>query len=148
MLKYLLNSGRWLALLMLLGWGVISTLAIVNRWHDIFAAMGSFLLCLGFAVFLTDRFRYSETRRLWDHELETQMRLLWRYLQRLRHGELEQYPISIDEMEAKLGQSFEAMLTAKNREARLETYRLEMSLSILGTLQWGFGKLIVTAVHG
>jgi hypothetical protein len=149
MLRYLMKTSRWVSLLVLLVWAITSTIAFFQPWPQLFSAMGSLLLCLGFAVFLTDRYKFSEERRLWDHEIETQLRMTWRYLQRLRHPDSgPAQPLTIDEMEGKLTDSFEAMIEAKRREVSLETYRLEIMLSIIGTLQWGFGVLFLELVWG
>ena len=39
-------------------------------------------------------------------------------------------------------------LADKAEERSLEAYRLEMAFTILGTLQWGFGALLIELLHG
>lgn len=148
MFQYLLRSGRPLVFSAVLFWGVFSVLSFLRGWEEVFAGMGAFLLCLGFAVFLTDRYNVSETRRLWDNQVEVQFRMMWRYIRRVRTGHDHPGPPqhTLDEMERILEDSFEDLMEAKSAERRLETYRIEMALSILGTLQWGFGELIVRAI--
>ena len=148
MLSYLIQSRRWAAALVLVLWDVVSAWSALLGWAQLFSAMGSVALCLGFAVFLADRFRLTEERRLWDHDLAVQLRMMWRYLQRMRRGDEGHEPLSMEEIETRLTEGFENMIAAKNEEARLETYRLEMAISILGTLRWGFGALAVGAIHG
>lgn len=152
--KAMLDKPLWparvLAILTLVIWASVSGVALVRGWDEAFPAMGALLLCLGFAVFLTDRHRVSETRRLWDSEVEVQLRMMWRYVRRLRHGHERFGPPqhSLDDMERILDDSFEDMMTAKSDERRLETYRIEMALSIAGTLQWGFGGIVIRLLHG
>lgn len=144
------GPGRLLLIAMLVGWAGVTLAAMIRDWPELFAAMGAFVLCLGFAVFLSERYRMSELRRLWDNQVEVQLGMLWHYARRLRpghhHGGPPQH--SLDEMERILDESFETLTAAKNAERRLDTYRLEMALSIAGTLQWGFGELVMRALHG
>lgn len=147
MLDHLTRTQRYLALVVLAAQIALSGAALLLGWREIFAALGSLLLCLGFTVFLTDRYRIVEVRRLWDSQIETQIRMIWRHQMRVRHGEKTPDPLSIDEIETRVGESFDSMLHAKNHEKKLETYRLEISLSVIGTLQWGFGALLVEFAH-
>lgn len=147
MLRYLWETRRFLALGGMIVWGVASTAAAVAGWPHVFAAMGAFALSLGFGVFLTDRYLLSEERRYWDSLTEIQLRQTWRFLKQLRTGEQGDDPHSLEELEAQIEESFESLLDAKAREAGLETYRVEMSFSIVGTLQWGFGAMIVEWLH-
>ncbi|MEM9013194.1 MAG: hypothetical protein AAGE18_18395 [Pseudomonadota bacterium] len=147
MLRYLLSGQRWRELLAFLVWVAVSLGALGFGWANVFSAMGAFALALGFAIFLTDRFRLAEERRYWDSLVETQMRQTWRYLKRLRRED-PQDPRDLDALEAQIDESFETLLSAKAAEKGLDSYRLEMTFSIVGTLQWGFGAMLVRSLHG
>ena len=147
MLRYLLETQRFLALGGLIVWAAASAMSAIAGWPHVFAAMGAFSLSLGFAVFLTDRYLLSEERRYWDSLTEMQLRQTWRFLKQLRSGTQGDDPHDLDELEGQIEESFASLLDAKAREAGLETYRIEMSFSIVGTLQWGFGALIVEWLH-
>jgi len=144
------GPGRILMFATIVGWAGATLAALLSGWTEIFSAMGALLLCLGFAVFLTERYRATELRRLWDNQVEVQLRFIWRYVRRLRPGHEHFGPPqhSLDEMERILDESFDDLMAAKSAERGLDTYRLEMALSILGTLQWGFGGLIMELLHG
>lgn len=150
MLLKLPGPGRLLVIATLLGWAGVTAVALLRGWSEVFASMGALLLCLGFAVFLTERYRATELRRLWDNQVEVQLRFIWRYVRRLRPGHQHYGPPqhSLDEMERILEESFEDLMAAKSAERGLETYRIEMALSIVGTLQWGFGGLLMGLFHG
>lgn len=148
MFGYLAMTERWIALAVLSMQLMLSTLALGLGWAQLFPALGSVLLCLGFTVFLTDRYRIAETRRLWDSQMETQLRMVWRHQMRIRHGDRKPDPLTLEELEARVSDSFESLLEAKNREEGLETYRLEIVLSVIGTLQWGFGAILMELAHG
>ncbi|MEM8740608.1 MAG: hypothetical protein AAGE13_03845 [Pseudomonadota bacterium] len=128
-------------------WAGASIAGLLLNWPQLFPAFGAVALCIGFGVFLTDRFRASEARRLWDSQLETQLRMIWRYIQRMRRDDARD-PLSLDALEGRISESFEGMLASKNAEAVRETYRIEMSFSVIGTLQWGFGEMVVGWLHG
>ncbi|MEL7465851.1 MAG: hypothetical protein AAFN79_17405 [Pseudomonadota bacterium] len=147
MFQYLWQSRRYLAFAGMVGWAAASLTALLIGWPQIFSALGAFALALGFGVFLTDRFQLSEQRRYWDSLVETQQRLTWRYLKRLRRED-DADPRALDDLEAQIDESFESLLEAKAAEKSAETYRLEMTFSIVGTLQWGFGVMLVRALHG
>lgn len=144
------GPGRALAILILLGWAGVTAAALIHGWPELFSAMGALLLCLGFAVFLTERYRATELRRLWDNQVEVQLRFIWRYVRRLRPGHQQFGPPqhSLDEMERILDESFDDLMAAKSAERGLDTYRVEMVFSIFGTLQWGFGELFIGLIHG
>ncbi|MEO1000944.1 MAG: hypothetical protein AAFW69_10155 [Pseudomonadota bacterium] len=146
MFGYLLKTERWMALFGFIVWAGLSTSAMIFGWGQIFAALGAFALALGFAIFLTDRFSLAEEKRYWDSLVETQMRQTWRYLKRARREDPTD-PRDLDALEAQIDESFESLLSAKAAERGLENYRLEMGFSILGTLQWGFGAILVEALH-
>ncbi|MEM7547100.1 MAG: hypothetical protein AAF367_16340 [Pseudomonadota bacterium] len=148
MLRYLWQTRRFLALGGVAVWAVASVAALIAGWPEVFAAMGAFSLSLGFGVFLTDRFALSEERRYWDSLVETQQRQTWRYLKQVRNGKRGDDPHTLDQLEAQIDESFESLLETKAREGALENYRLEMGFSIIGTLQWGFGAMIIGLLHG
>lgn len=147
MLAYLVRSRRWLAAGAFVLWMGASATAAAKGWPEIFSALGAFALALGFGVFLTDRFRITEQRRYWDSLIETQARQTWRYLKRLRREDGRD-PRALDALEAQIDESFESLLASKAAERTAENYRLEMIFSILGTLQWGFGAMLVELIHG
>lgn len=147
MLKTLGRVRRIQALAGFAVWLVISPLSLVLGWPELFSAMGAFALSIGFGVFLTERYALSEERRYWDALVETQLRQTWRYLKQLRSGEQGSDPHDLDELEDQIDESFESLLETKAREGGLDTYRLEMIFSIFGTLQWGFGALLVGLLH-
>jgi hypothetical protein len=144
-----LSPGVLAVVAALILWAAGSTLSALSGRGDIFSAMGAFLLSLGFVIFLTERHRTTELRRLWDSQVEVQLRMIWRYVRRLRPGHDRAGPPqhSLDEMERILDDSFEDLMAAKNAERRLDGYRIEMALSIAGTLQWGFGEIVIAALH-
>ncbi|MEM7523653.1 MAG: hypothetical protein AAF360_07860 [Pseudomonadota bacterium] len=147
MLGYLFRTRRFLALSGLIVWAAASTVSIFIGWPEIFSALGAFALSLGFGIFLTDRFAISEERRYWDSLLETQQRLTWRYLKQVRQGRGDD-PHTLDELESQIDDSFETLLETKAREGAMENHQLEMGFSIVGTLQWGFGEMLVRLLHG
>lgn len=138
-----------LALLLL--WGTVSILAAVMNWAELFPALGSVALCIGFATFLVDRYQMAEERRLWDHQVEVQIRMIWRYVRRTagQPGQAkESDPLSLADLESRISDSFDGLLSSKNAEEKQETYRYEMAFSIVGTLQWGFGGMLMSVLHG
>lgn len=132
---------------MLVIWIVASASALLMGWYNVFPAIGSVALSVGLAIFLTHRFTSQEERRLWDNQEEVQQRMIWRYMQMLRSGRQGNDPHTLDELGERIEQSFESMLASKRNEAKLETYRYEMAYSILGTLQWGLGGMLVDWIH-
>jgi hypothetical protein len=148
LLRYLWQTRRFLALAGLVIWATASIASLIAGWPEIFAAMGAFSLSISFGVFLTDRFALSEERRYWDSLVETQLRQTWRYLRQLRKGAQGNEPHTLDQLADQIDESFDSLLETKAREGALENYRLEMGFSIIGTLQWGFGAMIIGLIHG
>lgn len=144
---FILQSGRTLAIAVFWFWALMSALSLAMGWAQIFAAMGSLLLSLAIAVFLTERYQANERRRLWDHHLQDQLGLLGEIANRA-HGNgrpLRNEPLH--ELQQAFCDSLERMTVAKAREEDEDTWRDEMVLSITGTLQWGFGALLVDLIH-
>lgn len=133
---------------MLVLWIGTSAIALFNGWADIFPAIGAIALSIGLSIFLTHRFASQEERRLWDNQEEIQQRMIWRYMQMVKSGRQGDDPLSVEQLEERITNSFESMLAAKNTEAKLETYRYEMAHSVLGTLQWGLGGPFVRLIQG
>ena len=134
-------------LAMLILWIGSSAYSLYKGWDTIFPAIGSIALSIGLAIFLTHRFTSQEERRLWDNQEEVQQRMIWRYMQMVRGGRQGNDPLTLDQLGERIEQSFESMLASKRAEAELETYRYEMAYSILGTLQWGLGGMLVDFLH-
>ncbi len=147
MVRYLYETRRWFALVGIIVWAVLSLISLALGWPHLFAAMGAFALTVSFVIFLTDRFRIGEERRYWDSLLETQQRLIWNYSKRLRRDDAAA-PRALDDLELQIEESFETLLSAKAAEKSMDSYRMEMGFSILGTLQWGFGAMLVALLHG
>lgn len=133
---------------MLVIWIVSSVVAFINNWPEIFSAIGAIALSIGLSIFLTHRYISQEERRLWDNQEEIQQRMIWRYMQMIRLGRQGNDPLSPEQLAERIEGSFESMLESKRSEAKMETYRYEMAYSVLGTLQWGLGGLLVELVHG
>ncbi len=73
--------------------------------------------------------------------------MIWRYMQMVRRGRQGNDPLSLEQLADRIEDSFESMLSSKRAEAELETYRYEMVYSVLGTLQWGLGGMLVDWIH-
>lgn len=144
---YILKSGRWIAIAIFAFWAVMSALALWMGWAQLFGAMGSLLLSLAVAVFLTERYEASERRRLWDHDLQGQIRLLAEIANRAHANAGTDDRRPLHELQGDLADSFERMTVAKHCEEGDETWREEMIFSITGTLQWGFGAMLVRLIH-
>ena len=134
-------------LAMLILWLLSSVAALYMGWNSVFPAIGSIALSIGLSIFLTHRYTSQEERRLWDNQEEVQQRMIWRYVQMLRRGRQGDDPLSLDQIADRIEDSFESMLTSKRAEAELETYQYEMVYSVLGTLQWGLGGMLVDWIH-
>ncbi len=134
-------------LVMLILWLASSALALYMGWDSVFPAIGSIALSIGLSIFLTHRYTSQEERRLWDNQEEVQQRMIWRYMQMVRSGRQGNDPLSLDQLGDRIEDSFESMLSSKRAEAELETYRYEMVYSVLGTLQWGLGGMLVDWIH-
>jgi hypothetical protein len=109
--------------------------------------MGSFALCISFVVFLTDRYMAQEARRRWDSQIITQSRMMWRYFGRTETFD-DNDPTPLPTLKDQITQNFDDLLAAKANEKMMETYRYELMFSVIGTLQWGFGDLLVGAIRG
>lgn len=144
---FILQSGRTLAIGIFWVWALVSVLSLALGWAEIFAAMGSLLLSLAVAVFLTERYRANERRRLWDHDLQAQLGLLAEIANRAHGNAAPSTREPLHDIQQDLHDSVERMTVAKAREQDDETWRDEVFLSITGTLQWGFGALLVDLIH-
>lgn len=133
---------------LILLWIVSSMASLYYGWNEMFPAIGSIALSIGLSIFLTHRFTSQEERRLWDNQEEVQQRMIWRYMQMVKRGRQGNDPLSEEQLEQRLSDSFESMLASKRVEAELETYRYEMLYSVVGTLQWGLGGMLVNWLHG
>lgn len=133
---------------MIVIWITLSVVALVNGWQEVFPAIGAVALSIGLSIFLTHRYTSQEERRLWDNQEEIQQRMIWRYTQMVKRGRQGDDPLSEEQLAERITASFESMLEAKRSEAKLETYRYEMVYSVVGTLQWGLGGMLVRWVHG
>ncbi len=142
MLKHLTFGKRLVVYASLFIWAAGSLWAGFGNHADLFAAFGSFALCISFGVFLTDRFATQEARRRWDSQILTQTRMMWRYQQ---HQPDDPTPRAT--LHDQITQSFDDLLAAKAAESKLETYRYELVFSVVATLQWGFGHLLLTLLH-
>jgi len=134
-------------LVMLILWLVSSVLALYMGWDSIFPAIGSIALSIGLSIFLTHRFTSQEERRLWDNQEEVQQRMIWRYMQMAQNGRQGDDPLNLEQLANRIEGSFESMISSKRAEAELETYRYEMVYSVVGTLQWGLGGILVDWIH-
>ncbi len=129
-------------------WAIASITALYFGWDRMFPAIGAIALSIGLSIFLTHRFSSQEERRLWDNQEEVQQRMIWRYMQMVKRGRQGDDPLDETQLAQRITDSFESMLAAKHREAKLETYRYEMVYSVVGTLQWGLGGMLVEWLHG
>jgi len=132
---------------MLILWTVSSTVALIMGWDSVFPAIGSIALSVGLSIFLTHRYTSQEERRLWDNQEEIQQRMIWRYMQMVRTGRQGDDPLNLEQLADRIEGSFESMLASKRAEAGMETYRYEMVYSVVGTLQWGLGGMLVDWIH-
>lgn len=128
-------------------WFIASIAAIIVNHPHLFGALGSFALCISFVVFLTDRFMTQEARRHWDSQILTQSRMMWRYLSRHRDTSAND-PTPIPKLRDQITQNFDELLAAKAQEKTIETYKYELIFSVMGTLQWGFGEILVGYFRG
>ena len=124
-------------------WLLASFTAIAIGHTHLFAALGSFALCISFVVFLTDRFMAQEARRRWDSQILTQSRMMWRYFS---HDSNDPTPLPI--LRDQITENFDDLLAAKAEEKAIETYKYELAFSVLGTLQWGFGEMLIGHLRG
>ncbi len=134
-------------LVMLVLWLGSSVLSLYMGWGSVFPAIGAIALSIGLSIFLTHRYTSQEERRLWDNQKEVQQRMIWRYMQMVRSGRQGSDPLNLEQLAERIEGSFESMIASKSAEAKLETYRYEMVYSVLGTLQWGLGGMLVDWIH-
>ncbi len=128
-------------------WLLASIASVVFGNALFFGALGSFALCISFVVFLTDRFMAQESRRRWDSQILTQSRMMWRYFSRLDDPRVKD-PTPLPTLRDQITENFDDLLAAKAEEKAIETYKYELAFSVLGTLQWGFGAMLITYLRG
>lgn len=144
---FILQRGRALAVGIFCFWALMSAASLVLGWAQIFGAMGSLLLSLALAVFLTEGYRANERRRLWDHGLQAQLGLLSEIIDRAHGNVAPKREEPLHELQEEFRDSLERMKGAKAKEEDDDTWRDEMIFSITGTIQWGFGSLFVDLIH-
>ena len=144
------HFGRWhrITLFVVLGvWLSASIASAAIGYTQLFGALGSFALCISFVVFITDRFMAQEARRRWDSQILTQSRMMWRYFGR-NEGERAHDPTSRPKLRDQITENFDDLLAAKADEKAAETYKYELAFSVIGTLQWGFGEMLIGLLRG
>jgi len=146
--KRILFMRREVLIGMILMWVIASISSLYFGREEWFPAIGSIALSIGLSIFLTHRFSSQEERRLWDNQEEVQQRMIWRYMQMVKRGRQGNDPLDEAALAERISESFESMLMAKRNEANAETYRYEMVYSVIGTLQWGLGGMLVRWIHG
>jgi len=124
-------------------WLLASVVSVITGNAHLFGALGSYALCISFVVFLTDRFMAQEARRRWDSQILTQSRMMWRYLSQDIND-----PTSPSRLRDQITENFDDLLAAKAEEKTIETYKYELAFSVLGTLQWGFGEMLIRYLRG
>ncbi len=128
-------------------WLIASLVSISYGSAYIFGALGSFALCISFVVFLTDRFMVQEARRRWDSQILTQSRMMWRYFSRVEDNGVKD-PTPMPKLRDQITENFDDLLAAKAEEKAVETYKYELAFSVVGTLQWGFGEILIGFLRG
>jgi len=128
-------------------WLIVSIASVALGYPHLFGALGSFALCISFVVFLTDRFMAQEARRRWDSQILTQSRMMWRYFNRLDDPVVKD-PTPLPVLRDQITENFDDLLAAKAEEKAIETYKYELAFSVLGTLQWGFGEMLIGYLRG
>ena len=128
-------------------WLIASIVSIAIGYSNLFGALGSFALCISFVVFLTDRFMVQESRRRWDSQILTQSRMMWRYFGRYEDGNGKD-PTPMPKLRDQITENFDDLLAAKAEEKTVETYKYELAFSVIGTLQWGFGEMLIGLLRG
>lgn len=148
MLSHLSRNKRLIIMIALALWLVGSVWSAVSFQPEVFAALGSFALCISFGVFLSDRYVTQGARRQLDAQALTQSRMMWRYFQDLREGASSNDPTPIDKLRDQITQNFDSLLAAKADEKNMESYGSELTFTIVATLQWGFGNMFLKFIHG
>ena len=128
-------------------WLIASLLSVIYGSADVFGALGSFALCISFVVFLTDRFMAQEARRRWDSQILTQSRMMWRYFSRVEDSAVKD-PTPLPKLRDQITENFGDLLAAKAEEKAVETYKYELAFSVIATLQWGFGAILIGFLRG
>jgi len=128
-------------------WLIASLVSVVFGSAHIFSALGSFALCISFVVFLTDRFMAQEARRRWDSQILTQSRMMWRYISRVEDSAVKD-PTPLPKLRSQITENFDDLLAAKAEEKAVETYKYELAFSVIATLQWGFGAMLIGFLRG
>ncbi len=128
-------------------WALASVVAALSGYPRLFSVMGSFALCISFVVFLTDRYMAQESRRRWDSQILTQSRMIWRYIRRVE-ARVKSDPTPLNKLRDQITVNFDDLLAAKAEEKAMETYHYEMVFSVMGTLQWGFGEMLIEMMRG
>lgn len=147
MLKNLPLGKRRIILAALLGWAIGTLWAFIAQQPELFAAMGSFSLCISFTLFLTDRYGDQESRRHWDSQILTQSRMIWRYFQNAEQKTQRNDPTPQNKLRDQITTNFDDLLAAKAQERGLEKFRAELFFTITGTLQWGFGAIFIRIIY-
>ncbi len=146
----LAHFNRWQRIILyaaLSCWFFASFVSVYSGHAHLFGALGSYALCISFVVFLTDRFMAQEARRRWDSQILTQSRMMWRYFSRLEDPIVKD-PTPLPTLRDQITENFDDLLAAKAEEKKIETYKYELAFSVLGTLQWGFGEMLITYLRG
>ncbi len=128
-------------------WFILSVTSVILGHAHLFGALGSYALCISFFVFITDRFMAQEARRHWDSQILTQSRMMWRYFGRIEDATTKD-PTPLPKLRDQISHNFDDLLGAKAGEKVKETYKYELAFSVLGTLQWGFGEMLIGYVRG
>ncbi|MBL4808184.1 MAG: hypothetical protein JKY31_13000 [Rhodobacteraceae bacterium] len=148
MLAHLPKNKRRIIFVAMVFWAMGSIWSFATGQPQIFSALGSFSLCISFSVFLTDRYVSQETRRHWDSQILTQSRMMWRYFEDKEQGKEHNDPTPLNTLRDQITTNFDDLLEAKAAERKLERFRIELFFTITGTLQWGFGEIILTMIYG
>jgi hypothetical protein len=142
------NLWQRILLYLALGLWLLASVAAIGFGNaHLFGALGSYALCISFVVFLTDRFMAQEARRRWDSQILTQSRMMWRYFSRKSDAKIQD-PTPLPVLRDQITENFDELLAAKAEEKAIETYKYELAFSVLGTLQWGFGEMLIGYARG
>lgn len=147
MLEHFTQWQRLILYVALSFWAAASLLTGFIGAAHLFGSLGSFALCISFVVFLTDRFMVQEARRHWDSQILTQSRMMWRYYSRIEKPGTSD-PTPIEKLRGQISENFDELLAAKAEEKAVETFHYELIFSVAGTLQWGFGEILIGFIKG